>query len=109
VALKNPPAGEDGEEAAPPSNPDPELVYTVKVTKNRPTVKVLRKRDGKSVGEVTLQCTALPESSCTLGDNLELFSDAKGRKVVVAGREVDMENGKVLATVVKVLTLKTAP
>jgi len=109
VPLKDPPAGEDGEEAEPPKNPDPELVYTVKVTKNRPTVKVLRKRDGKSVGEVTLQCSALPETSCTLGDQLELFSDAKGRKVVVAGREVDMENGKVLATVVKVVTLKTAP
>ncbi len=109
VPLKDPPAGEDGEEAEPPKNPDPELVYTVKVTKHRPTVRVLRKRDGKSVGEVTLQCAALPETSCTLGENLELFSDAKGRKVVVAGREVDMENGKVLASVVKVIALKTAP
>jgi len=109
VALKDPPAGEDGEEAEPPTNPDPELVYTVKVNKGNPTVRVLRKRDNLFLGEVTLQCPTEMGTGCTLGDYLELFSDAKGRKVVVAGREVDMENGKVLATVVKVLTLKTAP
>ena len=109
VALKDPPAGEDGEEAEPPKNPDPELVYTVKVTKHRPTVRVLRKRDAKVLGEMTLQCTALPETSCTLGDYLELFSDSKGTKVVVTSREVDMENGEVLASVVLVLPLKTVP
>ncbi len=106
VPPKDPPRNEDGEEAEATAFADPELVHTVKVTRHRPTVRVLRRAGGPALAEVELKCTALPETSCTLADHIQVFADAKRRLALVIGREVDLENGKVLAKITRVLPLK---
>ena len=91
------PAGEDTK--------DHEVVYEAKDVDHRTPVRVLRVAGNVTLAQTTLACEGLPESSCDLSADLEVYWSATHRLVWLHASERDAEDGRSKGEIYRVLRL----
>jgi len=90
-------AGEDAK--------DHEVVYEAKDVDHRTRVRVLRVAGNVTLAQTTLACEGLPESSCALAADLEVYWSAPHRLVWLHASERDAEDGRSKGELYRVLRL----
>ncbi len=90
-------AGEDAK--------DHEVVYEAKDVDHRTRVRILRVADRRTLAETTLACEGLPETSCALSAEVEVYFSATHRLAWIHATERDAEDGRSRGELYQVLRL----